>query len=187
MYEIDNNHMLPHGEAMGFPVAVSAIDGSYIGDIEFADMLKGMGIAAQGRTHQTSVASIGFCEKEQKWYGWSHRAIYGFGVGSEVKKGDCAYVPTDWNDLIDDAIRFWDDDGHEETTARRSTDDKGEECVKVQWVYSSDPKVVPNAKLHGQVGGSTMYPPVEWGRGEWTAETLEDAKKMAEDFAEGVG
>lgn len=29
----------------------------------------------------------GFSEKEQKWYGFSHRAIYGFGVG-DVCKGD---------------------------------------------------------------------------------------------------
>lgn len=35
------------------------------------------------------VCSIGFCEKEQKWYGWSHRAICGFGIGDKVKKGDC--------------------------------------------------------------------------------------------------
>lgn len=26
-----------------------------------------------------------------KWYGWSHRAVYGFGIGDKVKKGDCAY------------------------------------------------------------------------------------------------
>jgi hypothetical protein len=30
-------------------------------------------------------ASIAFSEKEQKWYGWSHRTIYGFGVGHHVK------------------------------------------------------------------------------------------------------
>lgn len=33
--------------------------------------------------------SIGFSEKEQKWYGWSHRAIYGFKVGDKCKDGDC--------------------------------------------------------------------------------------------------
>lgn len=27
--------------------------------------------------------------KEQKWYGWSHRAIYGFGIGDIVEEGDC--------------------------------------------------------------------------------------------------
>lgn len=32
--------------------------------------------------------SIGFSEKEHKWYGWSHRAIYGFKVGDKCKDGD---------------------------------------------------------------------------------------------------
>ncbi len=32
---------------------------------------------------------IGFDPKTQKWYGWSHRGIYGFGIGHTVKKGDC--------------------------------------------------------------------------------------------------
>ena len=31
---------------------------------------------------------IGFSEKEQKWYGWSHRAIHGFKVGDKCKDGD---------------------------------------------------------------------------------------------------
>jgi len=30
------------------------------------------------------VASIGFNEKEKKWYGWSHRCICGFGKGDKV-------------------------------------------------------------------------------------------------------
>ncbi len=34
------------------------------------------------------VAQIGFNPEEQKWYGWSHRAGYGFGIGYKVKKGD---------------------------------------------------------------------------------------------------
>ena len=49
-------------------------------------------------------SSIGFSEKEQKWYGWSHRAIYGFGVGSKVKKGDCGYKGKTWTaKTLDDA------------------------------------------------------------------------------------
>ena len=40
--------------------------------------------------------NIGFSEKEQKWYGWSHRAIYGFGVGSKCKKGDTHYKGKEW-------------------------------------------------------------------------------------------
>ena len=38
-----------------------------------------------------NVCSIGFCEKDQKWYGWSHRAIHGFGIGDEMKKGMIGY------------------------------------------------------------------------------------------------
>jgi len=30
--------------------------------------------------------SIGFSEKEQKWYGWSHRAIQGFGIGDKFRE-----------------------------------------------------------------------------------------------------
>jgi len=29
--------------------------------------------------------SIGKSEADGKWYGWSHRAVYGFGVGDEIK------------------------------------------------------------------------------------------------------
>lgn len=35
--------------------------------------------------------SIGWCEAEQKWYGWSHRAIYGFKIGDKVKKTSAGY------------------------------------------------------------------------------------------------
>jgi len=31
-----------------------------------------------------TVGSTGFSEKDQKWYGWSHRAIFGFKVGDKI-------------------------------------------------------------------------------------------------------
>jgi hypothetical protein len=31
-----------------------------------------------------NVCSIGFNPKENKWYGWSHRAISGFGIGDKI-------------------------------------------------------------------------------------------------------
>lgn len=37
------------------------------------------------------MTSIGYNENTDTWYGWSHRAIYGFKVGSEVKEGDCGF------------------------------------------------------------------------------------------------
>ena len=47
------------------------------------DFLKGHGIVKDSQNK-----NIGFSEKEQKWYGWSHRAIYGFAVGDVCKQGD---------------------------------------------------------------------------------------------------
>lgn len=35
--------------------------------------------------------SIGWSEKEQKWYGWSHRAIYGFKIGDKSGPGKVGY------------------------------------------------------------------------------------------------
>jgi len=43
------------------------------------------------------ICSIGFCEKEQKWYGWSDKAIFGFGIGHTIKEGDCA-SSSGWTD-----------------------------------------------------------------------------------------
>ncbi len=47
------------------------------------------GILPEKASPKHTVCSIGHCFKEKKWYGWSHRAIFGFEVGSIVKKGDC--------------------------------------------------------------------------------------------------
>lgn len=34
-----------------------------------------------------NTVSIGFSEKEQKWYGWTHRGYGAFGIGYEIVKG----------------------------------------------------------------------------------------------------
>jgi hypothetical protein len=39
------------------------------------------GIVSEVAHQGDSVNSIGWSEKEQKYYGWSHRAICGFGIG----------------------------------------------------------------------------------------------------------
>lgn len=49
------------------------------------------GIVPQKIDSTYKVDSIGFSEKEQKWYGWSHRAIYGFGIGTKSKPGNVGY------------------------------------------------------------------------------------------------
>lgn len=108
----------------------------------------------------------------------------GFGIGDAVKRGDCAYVPVDWEDARKEAVRFWADEFHTETHALDIVDADGRKCFRVEWTYTDD---VPNEKLRGTIGGTTSYPPDVFGKGEWTAVTLDDARQMAIDFAESVG
>ena len=79
-------------------VARTIHSNDYIGTAEMATMLcDKRGIKPELAEPSNKVCSIGFCEKEQKWYGWSHRAIYGFGIGDVVKEGDCA-ASSGWTD-----------------------------------------------------------------------------------------
>lgn len=60
--------------------------GGYLGPEKEAKMFVKRGIAPEVASKDHNVCSIGYCEKEDKWYGWSHRAICGFGVGDMIFK-----------------------------------------------------------------------------------------------------
>ena len=167
----------------------SKIDGSYITFVGMEDKVKyllKLGITeelqnANNRADHTT--NIGLNPKENKWYGWSHRAIYGFTIGSIVRKGDCAYQPIDKDDFLDDCVRFWDDENHLNTNGEHSTNEEGKEGVQVSWAYDNK---IPNKKLRNSISGIFTEYPDNYGKGEWTAKTIDDAKIMAKDFAEGV-
>lgn len=168
----------------------SKIDGSFICFVSHPESIKWMlksGITEQIQSNDPNdprVSCIGFNPEENKWYGWSHRAVYGFGIGSEVKKGHAGYVAKNIDDFIEEAVRFWSDDSVKNVAGIKSTNDEGVEGVQVTWEYVSEN--VPNKRLHETIGGHFMYPPKVYGKGEWKAETIDDAKQMAIDFAEGV-
>ena len=153
--------------------------GHYIGSEGTAKFLcDKKGIAPEIREGQDRTCSIGFCEKEQKWYGWSHRAIYGFGIGSAVKKGDCAYVASSPEELIEDHVNFfadiYEDDPERWQQARADLQAECSIAVDRTGIYIG----------RGIETGDARFQPV--GRGAWVAETLEDARQMACDFAESV-
>jgi hypothetical protein len=58
--------------------------GEYIGEVKFARALAARGIAPMLARRNDRVCSIGFCARQQKWYGWSHRAMVGFGLYDRV-------------------------------------------------------------------------------------------------------
>jgi hypothetical protein len=159
--------------------------GHWIGNAKIARMLcKKYGLRnIQKIKPEHCVCSIGFNKEEQKWYGWSHRAIFGFGVGSTCKKGDCGYIPFDEKDAIDDGIRFWSNKNHINVKAEKKTEEEGHPGVRITWGYSKD---VSNKKLIGTTNGTFWTFPDTYGKGEWTATTLEEAKQMAIDFSEGI-
>ena len=61
----------------------------YVGDLMFMCVLSDRGIKPELADKDHKVCSVGFSERDQKWYGWSHRAICGFKIGDVVKDGDC--------------------------------------------------------------------------------------------------
>lgn len=68
-------------------------EGLYIGRPEDADNLVNKhGITKFICIYPTgNVASVGYSDKDGKWYGWSHRAIYGFKAGDEIKQDTIGY------------------------------------------------------------------------------------------------
>ena len=110
-YEI-RSEQLTEEEAGGTPgglvmkSAYTVPEGHYIGNSRWAHrLIVKRGIKPQPRkpacpdanNDRGRICSIGFSEQAQKWYGWSHRAIYGFKVGDVVKKGDCTAI-SGWTD-----------------------------------------------------------------------------------------
>jgi len=201
------------------------LDGQYLGDNKTASFLcRTKGIREFVKTDEIRYpVCVGFNPKEQNWYGWSHRAIYGFGIGSTIKKGDCGYKPKDKYDMFSELCSWYEIDQVQDLGDKLGTcinklvtyryDDKHREKYYVESPIDissnkSSNKPSPN-KSDIEYGpeevGLTMIVrtefsngrdsitnehfnayPVEWGKGEWTAKTLEDAKQMAADFAEGV-
>jgi hypothetical protein len=98
-YEVRTERVF-HNGGDEFTIMKSAYNpsGDYIGNsVDGHRLVVRRGIAPEKRTSNSNVCSIGFCEKEQKWYGWSHRAIFGFGIGDIVKEGDCT-ASSGWTD-----------------------------------------------------------------------------------------
>lgn len=182
------------------PVVMSAAytpSGAYIGSSQTAYRLcKVMGIKPEANKPDDGVCSIGFCSQNQKWYGWSHRAIFGFGVGDQVKKGDCAYIGATPEDLIENHVTFFSDLGEDRAKLARQECQILEDGSGIRILHA--PLVIPmadsleealdeDAELELVDIHKDNFSVVKCGRGEWTAETLEDAKQMACDFAEDVG
>lgn len=141
---------------------------------------------------RAKVCSIGWSPEKKKWFGWSHRAIYGFTIGSKVKKGSCAFIPSNKEDFIEDLLNFWEMNGDgswfiEDSFKKRLLDykeveKKGQKGIEIK----SEIRFFGRQKGRKSEIQTQFEPYPKWGKGEWVAQNLEDAKQMAIDFADGV-
>lgn len=73
--------------------------GDYIGSSKRAHrLIVKRGIKPEKANPNHNVCSIGFSERTQKWWGWSHRAICGFGIGDVVTDEDHLCSMSGWTD-----------------------------------------------------------------------------------------
>jgi len=196
-YEIRTEGIPAEESASGTPMTMKSAfvsdTGEYIGSSKWArKLMHVMGIVPEVRQKPNDMeanggrgfpCSIGFCEEEQKWYGWSHRAIFGFGLRHTVRIGDAGYVADNKHSFAEHCLQFWKSDKHLEQWAEYDIEEDGVLGIYVYWKYTDD---VPNQELRGEIGGIFEPYPKKWGKGEWTAMTLGDCRQMACDFAEAV-
>jgi len=159
----------------------SNFDGSFIIPVGMEDELK---YYAEREITDELTHGVGFSPKDNKWYGWTHRGMYGFEMGSRCKKGDCHYSASNKEDFMRDRLKFWgDDDFKADNAVVIDTTRDGIKGCLVTGNYNFYPK---NESLrYKKYEHFTPYPET-FGRGEWVAETMEDAKQMAIDFRNGV-
>jgi hypothetical protein len=167
-----------------------------------------------GESDSGPICSIGYNKKQHKWYGWSHRAICGFSIGSKVKKGHCAYNAPTPKEMLEDLINFFggNDENHRVIFANEKMKFGDTNQYRQYQMHSHALKnggnkrstsISPNFPERNTFGvyikiettkkdGSGMIIehfepyPFKWGRGEWTAKTMDDAMQMAIAFAQGV-
>lgn len=160
-------------------VYVSKFDNSYITHVGMEKQIK---FLADLEITEQLTHGVGFSPKENKWYGWSHRAIYGFTIGSTCKKGNVHYIASNLKEMEEDAIRFYQNEYYKNVRSEGVVEEGGDKYFQIKWEYTDD---TPNKKVKGTTGGAKSYIG-EFGRGEWTAKTMEDAKQMAIDFCRNI-
>lgn len=72
--------------------AAFAPDGDYIGTPEDAHKIVTERGIAPVAASPGETCCIGFCEREQRWFGWSHRAMTAYGIGDTIFADDILHL-----------------------------------------------------------------------------------------------
>lgn len=151
--------------------------------------------------HKGRVFCVGKSNVDGKYYGWSHRAISGFAVGSRIKIDNPAYKACNLGELIKITNDFWSEpeyeytnscivpfnhhpDYNEEFKAQLSKDGfRTDYTIMTTWLYNDK---VPNEKIRNTISGTFTFVPQKFVGSRKYAKTQRHALQMAIDFAEGV-
>lgn len=120
-------------------------------------------------------ANIGFSERDNKWYHFSPAIIFGFGVGSKMELNMFGFQPKDKNDFAEVVRKNIENVPHYEFISSEIKEDHL--IVKFYNILFNETKTTP-------IEEKINYP--TFGKGEWVAENLEQAKEMCIDFAKSV-
>jgi len=173
-------------------------------------------ITPQRAFPEATISKLGWSDLTNKWYAWNRATYNSFTIGSQITKKDLGYIPDNKDEFLIATKRFWEDawetprrkkdviaihDTEFENVYEDEVEVMDEKTglmkihseikkggkllhgVRVSWTYTHD---VPNETLRGQPGGNFTPYPKNWGRGEWTALTMDDAKQMAMDFVRSL-
>ena len=123
---------------------------------------------------------LGFSEKDNKWYGWSNKAIFGFTIGSECRTGNSHYTPSSIELHIANLLS-WGFDANVDAIILSKIENNIIYIEKILDNYNYNKTL--NIK---SIINEYKIDELPFGKGEWIAKTMEDAKQMAIDFARSV-
>jgi len=129
------------------------------------------------------IPRIGFNNKQQRWYGWKYNIcknklniiFRSFGIGEIITKGDEIYIPSNEDELIEKFVNS-NSDIQKITKILYNMPDPLCRYIGIGVI------IYYINKFNLQCTEWLPYPD-EWGRNPWIARTLDDAKKMAIEFA----
>ena len=156
-----------------FEVWKSKHDHSYLGHVCLDDDLQ---FLLDYKITDQLTHGLGFSPENNQWYGWTHRGLHGFGIGSTCEIGDVHYKPSNLQELIDNTIMEYSDDLRDNVNVELVK----EGVLAVSWTYK---KTITNPNLRGKrCEIEHDYNSRSFGKGQWVAKNLEDAKQMAIDL-----
>jgi hypothetical protein len=149
-------------------------EGLYIGGVKLAEILCNRRGVKPEKIHPADPACrIGFSETAGKWYGWSHKAMYGFKPGDRCTWDDVHFHASNRAEFVKVLREEYELDDFRDVELEET--EAGVVVTRVRMLEGHDTKLQ-----------HTEPWPERWGRGEWQAESTEDARQMAIDFAEAV-